>query len=47
MPNKFETNQISGLSDLEGKGYSDVLIPLVKNDLKIMFEKGEIVDINR
>ncbi|WP_316768376.1 hypothetical protein [Pedobacter frigiditerrae] len=47
MPNKFETNQISGLADLEEKGYSEEIFPLVKNDLKIMLEKGEIMDINR
>jgi hypothetical protein len=46
----YETNKIDGLSDLRKKGdsaYSEDLYSIDKNDLKKMFEKGEIIDIDR
>jgi len=46
----YETNKIDGLSDLRKKGdsaYSEDLYSIDKKDLKKMFEKGEIIDIDR
>jgi len=46
----YETNKIDGLSDLRRKGdsaYSEDLYSIDKKDLKKMFEKGEIIDIDR
>lgn len=47
VQNQFETNSITGLSELEEKGYSEEAFPLIRSDLKNMFEKGEIIDIKR
>ena len=48
--NEYETNQESGLSDLKRKGengFSEVMLPYTKAELKAMFDKGEIIDIER
>lgn len=48
--NEYETNRSSGLADIKRKGesaYSQVMIPFAKADLKAMFDKGEIIDIDR
>jgi hypothetical protein len=48
--NRYETNKITGLSDLKRKGdegYSEDIYSFGKSELKQMFEKGEIRDIER
>jgi hypothetical protein len=48
--NQFETNKLSGLTDLKNKGengYSEVLSSFSKSELKEMLQKGEILDIDR
>ena len=48
--NQFETNKVSGLADLKSKGesaYSEDVYPFSKTELKVMLEKGEIIDIQR
>jgi hypothetical protein len=48
--NQFETNKITGLSDLKQKGneaYTDIVQPFLKSDLKDLFDKGKIIDIDR
>jgi hypothetical protein len=47
---QYETDQLSGLSKLKTKGdsaYSSENFPILKQNLKIMLEKGEIYDIDR
>ncbi|HEX7846643.1 MAG TPA: zinc-ribbon domain-containing protein [Chitinophagaceae bacterium] len=47
---QYETNKFSGLAELKKKGesgYSEVIIPFTKDELKQMLEKGEIIDIDR
>ena len=48
--NQFETNKLSGLTDLKNKGdesYSQDIITMLKDDLKKLLDKGEIIDIDR
>lgn len=48
--NEYETNKISGLSELNEMGaeaYGTEALPVLKSDLKEMFESGEIIDVNR
>jgi hypothetical protein len=48
--NQFETNKVSGLADLRSKGesaYSEDVYLFSKAELKVMLEKGEILDIQR
>jgi hypothetical protein len=48
--NDYETNKLSGLNDIRKKGmdaYSTNFYMLTKNDLKEMFDKGDINDIER
>jgi hypothetical protein len=48
--NQYETNKITGLTDLKRKGdaaYSPETFALTKSALKQMLEKGEIRDIDR
>jgi hypothetical protein len=48
--NQFETNKVTGLADLKRKGesaYSEDVFPFSKTELKIMLDKGEILDIER
>lgn len=48
--NQYETNKLSGLSDLKRKGdaaYTDETFYFSKQDLKAMLEKGTILDIER
>jgi hypothetical protein len=48
--NQYETNKITGLTDLKNKGDEAFIqepLPLVKTELKSMLEKGEIIDIDR
>jgi len=48
--NQYETNKISGLSDLKRKGdvaYSEENFVFLKAELKEMMSKGEILDIER
>jgi len=50
LMNQFETNKATGLSGLKKKGneaYLDVAQPFLKSDLKDLFDKGDIIDINR
>src|SRR5690606_7379664 len=47
---QYETNKLSGLSDLETKGesaYFEESFPIIVADLKKMFDEGEIIDIER
>lgn len=43
----YETNKISGLSDLKKKEFSEDLFGFSKSELKYMLGKGEIIDIER
>lgn len=43
----YETNKITGLSDLKKKDYSEEVFGYSKTELKQMLEKGEIIDIER
>lgn len=48
--NNYETNKISGLSDLKVKGdaaYTEEIFSFSKAELKEMLQKGEIIDIQR
>ena len=48
--NKYETDKLTGVDDLKTKGenaYSDEEFSLAKSELKLMLEKGEIIDIDR
>jgi hypothetical protein len=48
--NNYETNKVSGISDLKRKGesaYSEELYSIHKKDLLEMLNKGEIIDIDR
>lgn len=48
--NNYETNKISGLRDLKNKGndsYSTDVFGFSKAELKVMLDKGEILDIDR
>ena len=48
--NNFQTNKSSGLSDIKRKGnegYSDEIYSVARKDLKEMFDKGNILDIER
>jgi hypothetical protein len=48
--NQYQTNKISGLSDLKRKGdggYSEETFVFLKSELKEMLSKGEIIDIDR
>ena len=48
--NKYETNKLSGISDLKTKGtdaWSEEQYAFAKSELKKMLETGEIVDIDR
>ncbi len=50
LPNYYETNKATGLSELKEKGDQHFInepFPLLKADLKSMLEKGEIMDIDR
>lgn len=50
LVNKYETNQRAGLADLKNKGaeaYEEEAIPVDKTTLKSMFDRGEIIDIDR
>jgi len=50
LVNLYETNKISGLSDLKGKGdeaFIQESLPILKADLKVMLDKGQIIDIDR
>jgi hypothetical protein len=47
---QFETNRISGLRGLKEKGkaaYTDIVQPFLKSELKDLFDKGKIIDIDR
>jgi hypothetical protein len=47
---QYESNKLSGLSDLKKQGdsgYSEVSVPFVKSDLKAMLDKGEVVGIDK
>ncbi|MBP6386903.1 MAG: hypothetical protein KA313_03505 [Pseudarcicella sp.] len=46
----YETNNLKGIDDLKSKGdsaYSNEVFWVPKSELKMMLEKGDIVDINR
>jgi hypothetical protein len=43
----FEVNKIKGLDDLKKKEYSEDILGFSKSELKEMFNKGEILDIDR
>lgn len=45
--NNYETNKITGLAELNQKGYSEEIFGLTKSDVKQMFDNGEIIDIDR
>lgn len=48
--NQYETNKISGLHTIRGKGASAFLqtpVGFTKKDLKLLFDKGMILDIER
>ena len=48
--NQFETNKKSGLTSLKAKGesaYSEDIYSFSKKELKVMLQKGEILDIDR
>lgn len=50
LPNRYETNKISGLENLkneEDSSYVPYTFPLLKKDLKAMFDKGEILGVDR
>ena len=50
LPNQYETNKISGLSDIKLKGneaYVSEPLSILKAELKGMLDKGEIIDIDR
>jgi len=45
--NEFATDQASGTSDLLEKPFYKESVPIMKSDLKMMLEKGQIMDIER
>ena len=48
--NKFETDKVSGLADLKSKGesgYDEEQYAIAKSQLQTMFNKGEVLDIDR
>ena len=50
LVNNYQTNKSSGLSEIKSKGekaYSDEIYTIARKDLKDMFDKGKILDINR
>jgi hypothetical protein len=50
MPNKYEADKSTALYKIKAKGdsaYSDELQLYTKAELKTMFDKGEIMDIDR
>lgn len=50
MPNEYETDKIKGLRAMKNKGdagFVQEFFPLLKEDLKIMLESGELLDIDR
>ena len=50
LVNNFQTNKSSGLREIKSKGeaaYSDEIYTIARKDLKEMFDKGKILDINR
>jgi len=50
LPNQYETNQMTGLSELKDKGdqnFATEPFPLMKTELKRLLETGEIMDIDR
>jgi hypothetical protein len=44
---QYETNKITGLSDLKKKGFTESTQPVLKSTLKGLFDKGHIIDIDR
>jgi hypothetical protein len=50
LPSQYETNRATGLDELKKKGdnaYLEELMPFSKSELKDMFSKGIIRDIDR
>jgi hypothetical protein len=50
LVNQYETDRITGLSDLKKKGneaYSTDALMILKTDLKTMLDTGEIIDVDR
>ncbi|PKL86163.1 MAG: hypothetical protein CVV22_04540 [Ignavibacteriae bacterium HGW-Ignavibacteriae-1] len=50
LVHQYETDRFRGISELkikENDAYGEDLLLLIKNDLIIMLEKGEIIDIDR
>ena len=48
VQNQYEVNKSSGLSDLKGKPYADEeVMPYSKQELKYMFDKDQIIDVDR
>ena len=48
--NNYETNKVTGLDDLKRKGenaYSEDVFSVTKTQLKEMFDKGDVIDIER
>ena len=45
--NNYETNKISGLFELDEKGYSELMYGYSKDELKDMLQTGEIMEIKR
>ena len=48
--NNYETNKATGIDDLKKKGdnaYSEEVLGLSKSELKVMLDKGEIIDVDR
>jgi len=45
--NEFATDQSSGVKELLLKPFYKESLPVMKSDLKVMLEKGEIMDIER
>jgi hypothetical protein len=47
LVNQYETNTASGLSDLRYMEYNDTVQSLLRSDLEELFDKGEIINIER
>jgi len=50
LVNEYETNKISGLSDLKSMGddaFDQEPMPVLKTELQEMFDNGKIIDIDR
>ena len=48
QPNNYETNKMSGISDIdEEEKYSDEIYVMSKQDLIDMYEEGNIADVTR